>query len=80
VAHVSLHAVGRDPAIYVLIKHFFLKIVIFILNIPAKFGIIIIALKRAEDEGPAAHEKPRRARKGIEFSGIRPFWPQPAIY
>jgi hypothetical protein len=32
------------------------------LNIPAKFGIINTAIEMAEDGGPAAHEKPSRAR------------------
>jgi hypothetical protein len=31
------------------------------MNIPAKFGIITIAMEVAEYGGPAVHEKPRRA-------------------
>jgi len=39
---------GRDPAIYVLIKHFFQKKVRFSLNILGKYGIIQTAIEMAD--------------------------------
>jgi hypothetical protein len=41
---------------------FFTKNIRLLLNILAEFGIITIAIEMAEDGGPAAHEKLRRAR------------------
>jgi hypothetical protein len=61
----SLHAVGRIPAIYVLIKHFFCKIVILLLNIPAKFGIIQTANENLKFKICAGHaHKPLFGKKG----------------
>ena len=52
---------------------FFVKKVRFLLNIPGKFGIIQTAIEMAEDGGPAAHEKPSRARKISLYVLIRSF-------